>query len=43
MKFIDLFAGVGGMRLGIGQAGKSVTVLVVFEIAKRLDKITQEC
>lgn len=43
MKFIDLFAGIGGMRLGMEHAGNSVTVPVVYEVAKRLDKITQEC
>lgn len=37
MKFLDLFAGIGGIRLGMEQAGNSVTVSVVHAIAERLD------
>jgi len=33
MKFIDFFSGVGGFRCGFEQAGNSVTVPVVYEIA----------
>lgn len=36
LTFIDLFAGIGGFRLGMEQAGNSVTVPVIYEIAKRL-------
>lgn len=36
MKFLDLFAGIGGFRFAMEQAGNSVTVNVVAEIAKRL-------
>lgn len=36
MNFLDLFAGIGGFRLGMEQAGNSVTVNVIEEIAKRL-------
>ena len=36
MKFLDLFAGIGGFRLGMEPAGNSVTVNVIAEIEKRL-------
>ena len=36
MKFFDFFAGIGGFRLGMEMAGNSVTVNVIYEIAKRL-------
>lgn len=36
MKFLDMFAGIGGFRLGMEQAGNSVTVNVVAEIEKKL-------
>jgi len=34
MRFFDFFAGIGGFRHK--QAGNSVTVNVIYEIAKRL-------
>ncbi|KSU19459.1 hypothetical protein LMG9449_0690 [Lactococcus lactis subsp. lactis] len=37
MKFLDLFAGIGGFRLGLEQAGNSVTVPVIYEIARRFE------
>ena len=48
MKFLDLFAGVGGIRLGMEQAGlsdsqlykqagNSVTVPVIKAIAKKME------
>lgn len=53
MNFIDLFAGIGGFRLGMQraglsdtqlykQAGNAVTVPVIYEIAKRLRVINNE-
>lgn len=36
MKFLDLFAGIGGFHLGMEQAGNSVTVPVVRAIAEKL-------
>ena len=33
MKFLDLFAGIGGIRIGMEQAGNSVTVPVIKAIA----------
>lgn len=36
MKFLDLFAGIGGFRLGMEAAGNSVTVNVIAAIAERL-------
>ena len=37
MKFLDIFAEIGGFRVGMEQAGNSVTVPVIYEIAKRLE------
>ncbi|MBU7558881.1 DNA cytosine methyltransferase [Levilactobacillus brevis] len=37
MKFIDLFAGIGGFHLGMDQAGNSVTVPVVRLIAENME------
>lgn len=37
MKFLDLFAGIGGFRLGLEQAGNSVTVPVIYGVARRLE------
>ena len=36
MTFLDLFSGIGGFHLAMEQAGNSVTVPVVYEIAKRM-------
>ena len=36
MTFIDLFRGIGGFRLGMEQAGNSVTVNVIKFIAERM-------
>ncbi len=37
LKFLDLFAGIGGFRLGMERAGNSVTVNVIEAIARRLE------
>jgi len=37
MKFLDLFAGIGGFNLGMTQAGNSVTVPVIAAIAKKME------
>lgn len=43
MQFIDFFSGIGGMRLGLEQAGNSVTVNVSRAIGFKLKKIESEC
>lgn len=42
MTFLDLFSGIGGFRLAMEQAGNTVTVPVVHEIAKRMEMGEQE-
>lgn len=39
MKFVDFFAGIGGIRLGLEQAGNGVTVNVARAIGERLREI----
>jgi len=36
LKFIDFFAGIGGFRRGMEQAGNGVTVPVIEQIAERM-------
>lgn len=36
MKFIDMFCGMGTIRMGFEQAGHACTVDVIYEIARRL-------
>lgn len=37
MRFIDLFAGIGGFQLGMEQASNSVTVPIIKAIADRME------
>lgn len=37
MKFLDLFAGIGGFQLGMEQAGNSVTVPIIKAIAENME------
>ena len=42
MKFIDLFAGIGGFRSGLEQAGNVATVPVVRAIGEKVVQNTKE-
>ncbi len=39
MKFIDMFAEIGGFHSGMEQVGNAVTVPVIEAIAERLSKV----
>ena len=39
IRFIDFFSGIGGIRLGLEQAGNAVTVTVAHYIGKRFREL----